>query len=109
MTDRFAGELWQGSADIYQAILAHPFLAGLTDGSLPQDAFVTTWCSVRPLAAPAFPPCPLPPSARRAASRHEWFGARMQIGSEKSASFAGTSDCDRGNVCRYLQGGIVRG
>jgi thiaminase/transcriptional activator TenA len=40
MTDRFTSELWQASADIYDAILAHPFLAGLTDGSLPQDAFV---------------------------------------------------------------------
>jgi TENA/THI-4/PQQC family len=40
MTGRFTDELWQGSADIYDAILAHPFLAGLTDGSLPQDAFV---------------------------------------------------------------------
>src|SRR6202046_5318582 len=40
MTDRFTGELWQASADIYDAILAHPFLAGLDGGSLPQDAFV---------------------------------------------------------------------
>jgi thiaminase/transcriptional activator TenA len=32
-------ELWQGIADLYQAILAHPFLTGLTDGSLPPDAF----------------------------------------------------------------------
>jgi len=40
VTDRFTDELWRGSADIYDAILAHPFLAGLTDGSLPQDAFV---------------------------------------------------------------------
>jgi thiaminase (transcriptional activator TenA) len=40
MSDRFTDELWRGSADIYDAILAHPFLAGLTDGSLPQDAFV---------------------------------------------------------------------
>ncbi len=39
MTDRLTGELWQGVTDIYGAILAHPFLAGLTDGSLPQDAF----------------------------------------------------------------------
>ena len=38
MSDRFTGELWQGSADIYGAILAHPFLTGLTDGSLPPDA-----------------------------------------------------------------------
>src|SRR5581483_10324093 len=40
MSERFTDELWQGSADIYAAILRHPFLAGLTDGSLPQDAFV---------------------------------------------------------------------
>jgi thiaminase (transcriptional activator TenA) len=40
MSDRFTDELWQGAADIYGAILAHPFLAGLTDGSLEQDAFV---------------------------------------------------------------------
>jgi thiaminase/transcriptional activator TenA len=39
MSDRFAEELWRGTADIYGAILAHPFLAGLTDGSLEQDAF----------------------------------------------------------------------
>jgi thiaminase/transcriptional activator TenA len=39
MNDRFTGELWQGAADIYGAILAHPFLAGLTDGSLPLDSF----------------------------------------------------------------------
>jgi thiaminase/transcriptional activator TenA len=39
MTDRFTDELWAGAADIYAAILAHPFLAGLTDGSLPPDAF----------------------------------------------------------------------
>jgi thiaminase/transcriptional activator TenA len=39
MSDRFTEELWRGAADIYGAILAHPFLAGLTDGSLEQDAF----------------------------------------------------------------------
>jgi len=39
MSERFSSELWQGSADIYAAILKHPFLAGLTDGSLPEDAF----------------------------------------------------------------------
>jgi thiaminase (transcriptional activator TenA) len=39
MTDSFSAELWSGITDIYDAILAHPFLAGLTDGSLPQDAF----------------------------------------------------------------------
>jgi len=35
----FSDELWRGSVDIYDAILAHPFLTGLTDGSLPHDAF----------------------------------------------------------------------
>jgi thiaminase (transcriptional activator TenA) len=35
----FTKELWDGASDIYGAILAHPFLAGLTDGTLPRDAF----------------------------------------------------------------------
>ena len=39
MSDSFSGELWQGVAGVYDAILAHPFLTGLTDGSLPHDAF----------------------------------------------------------------------
>jgi thiaminase (transcriptional activator TenA) len=39
MSDHFSGELWQGIVGIYDAILAHPFLTGLTDGTLPQDAF----------------------------------------------------------------------
>jgi thiaminase/transcriptional activator TenA len=39
MSDRFTDELWRGIADIYGAILAHPFVTGLTDGSLPADAF----------------------------------------------------------------------
>lgn len=39
MSDSFSGELWHGVAGIYHAILAHPFLTGLTDGSLPHDAF----------------------------------------------------------------------
>jgi thiaminase/transcriptional activator TenA len=39
MNDRFTDQLWRGVADIYGAILTHPFLAGLTDGSLPQDTF----------------------------------------------------------------------
>ncbi len=39
MTDSFTGELWQGITDVYYAILAHPFVTGLTDGSLPHDAF----------------------------------------------------------------------
>ena len=39
MSDNFSGELWHGITGIYEAILAHPFLTGLTDGSLPHDAF----------------------------------------------------------------------
>jgi thiaminase/transcriptional activator TenA len=39
MSGRFSDELWQGAAGVYDAILAHPFLAGLTDGSLPPGAF----------------------------------------------------------------------
>ena len=39
MTDRFSAELWADITGIYDAILAHPFLAGLADGSLPQGAF----------------------------------------------------------------------
>jgi thiaminase/transcriptional activator TenA len=32
-------ELWQAATPIYQRILGHPFLSGLTDGSLPRAAF----------------------------------------------------------------------
>ena len=39
MTDTFTGELWQGVTSIYEAILKHPFLTGLSDGSLPDDIF----------------------------------------------------------------------
>lgn len=39
MGERFSGELWGGITDIYAAILAHPFLAGMTDGTLAADAF----------------------------------------------------------------------
>jgi thiaminase (transcriptional activator TenA) len=33
------GALWQAIEPIYAAILAHPFVRGLTDGSLPREAF----------------------------------------------------------------------
>ncbi|WP_214322272.1 thiaminase II [Nonomuraea sediminis] len=36
---RFRDELWQVVAGVYDQILAHPFLTGLTDGSLPREAF----------------------------------------------------------------------
>ena len=39
MTDSFSGELWDSITDIYGAILAHPFISGLTDGTLPAEAF----------------------------------------------------------------------
>ena len=35
----FTKELWSAMTPIYDAILRHPFLAGLTDGSLPRDRF----------------------------------------------------------------------
>ncbi len=35
----FTDELWKSIAPIYAAILSHPFVAGLTDGSLPRDRF----------------------------------------------------------------------
>lgn len=35
----FSDELWESAADVYDAIRAHPFLTGLTDGTLPHGAF----------------------------------------------------------------------
>ena len=35
----FTGELWRSAEPIYANILAHPFLRGLTDGSLPDGCF----------------------------------------------------------------------
>jgi thiaminase/transcriptional activator TenA len=31
--------LWESVSDIYGAILAHPFITGLTDGTLPEESF----------------------------------------------------------------------
>jgi thiaminase (transcriptional activator TenA) len=39
VTDSFTGELWDSISDIYTAILAHPFIKGLTDGTLPAESF----------------------------------------------------------------------
>ncbi len=39
MADTWKDWLWDGATGIYDAILAHPFLAGLTDGSLDPDRF----------------------------------------------------------------------
>lgn len=35
----FTGELWAAGEPAYAAIRAHPFLAGLTDGTLPRESF----------------------------------------------------------------------
>src|SRR5499427_6939902 len=35
----FTTELWHGITPIYEAILRHPFVKGLTDGSLPAESF----------------------------------------------------------------------
>ncbi|NLG69157.1 MAG: thiaminase II, partial [Firmicutes bacterium] len=35
----FPEELWGGITAIFEAILAHPFIQGLTDGTLPEEAF----------------------------------------------------------------------
>ena len=32
-------ELWRSIADIYDRVLVHPFLTGLTDGTLPEESF----------------------------------------------------------------------
>jgi len=39
VNESFASELWRGTADIYAAILEHPFVTGLADGSLPRESF----------------------------------------------------------------------
>ena len=39
MSDSFTGQLWRDIEDIYAAILAHPFVSGLADGTLPPEAF----------------------------------------------------------------------
>lgn len=39
MTDGWSEQAWQSVAPWYAAILEHPFLTGLTDGSLPDDVF----------------------------------------------------------------------
>src|SRR5215216_3694649 len=35
----FTAELWEAAAPVFAAILEHPFLRGLTDGSLPEERF----------------------------------------------------------------------
>ena len=40
VADTWKDWLWDGATGIYDAILAHPFLAGLTDGSLDPESVV---------------------------------------------------------------------
>jgi thiaminase/transcriptional activator TenA len=35
----FSARLWDSIGEIYRAILAHPFITGLTDGTLPAESF----------------------------------------------------------------------
>ena len=35
----FTGELWHSIEGVYAEILAHPFLTGLTDGTLAEERF----------------------------------------------------------------------
>ncbi len=39
MAERFSQRLWDRIADLYAAILRHPFVQGLVDGSLDRDVF----------------------------------------------------------------------
>jgi thiaminase (transcriptional activator TenA) len=39
MAESYSSRLWESISDIYGAILAHPFITGLTDGTLPEDSF----------------------------------------------------------------------
>src|SRR5919198_2063409 len=38
-SEHLSARLWADIEHIYQAVLAHPFLTGLTDGTLPAEAF----------------------------------------------------------------------
>jgi thiaminase/transcriptional activator TenA len=40
----FTDELWWSITPTYDAILAHPFLTGITDGTLHPDAFAFYLC-----------------------------------------------------------------
>lgn len=39
MREGFTGELWRSVEGIYREVLDHPFLRGLTDGTLPEECF----------------------------------------------------------------------
>jgi thiaminase/transcriptional activator TenA len=39
VAESYSSRLWESISDIYGAILAHPFITGLTDGTLPVESF----------------------------------------------------------------------
>jgi thiaminase/transcriptional activator TenA len=39
VAESYSSRLWESISDIYGAILAHPFITGLTDGTLPEESF----------------------------------------------------------------------
>jgi len=39
MSESFSAELWRGITGVYTAILGHPFVTGLADGTLPRESF----------------------------------------------------------------------
>jgi thiaminase (transcriptional activator TenA) len=39
MAEQFTAHLWARISPLYRAILVHPFLQGLTDGTLPEETF----------------------------------------------------------------------
>jgi thiaminase (transcriptional activator TenA) len=39
VADSLSADLWRGISDIYAAILVHPFVTGLADGTLPRESF----------------------------------------------------------------------
>jgi thiaminase/transcriptional activator TenA len=43
--ERFSAELWSAIEEIYQAILEHPFLTGLADGSLERESLSSARCT----------------------------------------------------------------
>jgi thiaminase (transcriptional activator TenA) len=38
-TDRLSTELWESISDVYERVLVHPFITGLTDGTLAEESF----------------------------------------------------------------------
>ena len=44
MTEKWTREAWNAASKIYDAIVAHPFITGLSDGSLPVEMFDRYLC-----------------------------------------------------------------